>query len=427
MHNDKGVSRMTNTSIARVAALAMVSLIIFTATVVLPRVGRHEPSFADALGVSASPLETRLYSQAPIPSAKDLVRSDIVTARGEKMSFDEYGDKTTEDLHFYKDDAHKVATEDYFATLPSGARQRHSEATFNPLSGDPGAEIYKTHLVFRQDSGLPERFGHRLRDGRYEQVYYFEDGATAWRDRYFDSLLNFFTESVYRWNVAHTATYAYAKIVKGDFPGQSWVSLYRENGSRLATLKLSPGSESGTLLGEDGNTVLAEWGQDVQRSFYLLYADNSNEPVKIWNSVTGRTQVTVLDPKTRHVVFQQTWKERPDPSVPDGKRYLLMQAQQFDSVEKPVLKVEMSNNGSHPVQVVVPDKDGELFEDLDDTGTKIVKAQKHDASGVALSSMLSLDRRENFVEIDPKILVMPERPEVVTFNDIGPPRIYDYK
>jgi hypothetical protein len=418
---------MRNKSIARVAAVALVSLIVLTVTVVLPQVDRHEQSFEDTLGVSASPLETRLYSPSPLASAKDLVRSDIVTTSGNKISFDEYNDSTTEDLHLYKDGAHKVASEDYFATLPSGARQRHSEATFDPLSGDPGAELYRSHKVYHQATGLPERFGHRLRDGRYEQTYYFDDGETPWRDRYFDSMLNFFTESIYRWNAAHTATYAYAKIVKGDFPGQSWVSLYRENGSRFATLKQSPGSESGTLLGADGSTVIAEWGQDVQHSFYLVYSDNSTEPTKIWNTITGRTQVTVLDPKSHRVVFQQTWKEHQDLSVPGGKRYLLMHAQQFDAVEKPVLRVEMSNNGSHPIQVIVPDKGGELIEDLDDTGKKVVKAQKHDASGVALSSMLGLDPHEDFVEIDAKILVMPDRPEVLTFNDIGPPRIYDYK
>jgi hypothetical protein len=421
---------MSKKTFAQLGAVALISLIGATLAFVLPQTRTsddsvQELSVQEALGSSSSPLEERLYLPSPKDTVPGPTLSTIVASGGNKTSFDRYPDGTTEDVHLFRDGFHWAASENYFSTLPNGGRQLHSEATFDPLSGEPGQELYKSHRVYRPGSGSVERFGHRSRDGRYEQTYYFDDGATPARDRYFDALLNFFTETVYRWKADHTGTYAYAKLVRADFQGQFYVSLYREDGSRYASVKQAPGLATGELFAADGSTLLAEWGEEMGHNYYILYDPGSQVPVKEWNSVMGRTTVTIADPITHHVVQQQIWKERPDTSQVGGKRYLLMYATRFDANAAPIIRINMSGNGKHPTEVITPGKNGESVQKLDDSGRKVVGTETRSADGETTSALLTESTGEA-VDIDPTLLTMPDRPAVPTFSDDGPPRIYDY-
>jgi hypothetical protein len=398
---------MTIITTGRLAAIALVCLTVVTGIAVLPQVKHHEQDRVEseniALGMSTSPLELRLYQPSATAAPEDQERSQIVTSKGQRTSFNSYHDGSTEDVHLYPDDWHRTASEEYFATQPEGSRQLHSKATFNPLSGEPGHEIYTSHSVY-QVTGLLERYGHRLRDGRYQQTYYFDDGITPWRDRYFDSTLNFFTETIYAWRTDHhTGTYVFARLVRGDTQGEIWVSLYREDGSLMATIKKWAGREEGTQFAPDGTTLLAEWTQDIvgQFSSCAFYADGSKEPTTVWRSSMGRTKVFVYDAQTMRQVVSQDWKERPDSSAAAGKRYLLIAATRLASPNDNKgadFTVNMSDDGQHPITVVTYGKE------------------------------YATSRSAELIDIDPALLTMPQRPDLPTFNDDdGPPRLYDYK
>ena len=181
------------------------------------------------------------------------------------------------------------------------------------------------------------------------------------------------------------------------------------------------------MYGEDGSSLIAEYGVVLAggHSYYLVYDKGSTVPTKAWDSIMGRTTVTMIDPVTERVYLRQVWKERPDPTVPGGKRYLLMHAMEFNDSQQAVLRVEMSNNGSRPIQVIVPGTTGDTIKDLDDSGRKVIKIEGAEATASPSHSKEALG--EEFVEINPQLLKMPDRPEVVSFNDLGPPRLYDYR
>jgi hypothetical protein len=420
---------MRRQSLARLCAIAIVGTVGATLAYVVPNIMSPDKTadtvVQEALGLSPSPLEERLYAPSPKDATPGPTRSTVITGGGNSTSFDRYPDGSTQDVHLFKDGLHWASIESYFATLPNGGRQLHSEATFEPMSGEPGQELYKSHRVYREQTGLMERYGHRFRDGRYEHIYYFEDGVTPARDRYFDSMLNFFTEADYRWNADHSGTYVYAKVVRADYQGQFYVSLYREDGSRSASIKQIPGMAEGQLFAADGSTLLAEWGEEPGHSYYVLYDPVSNLPVKEWNSVMGRTTVTVADPVTHHVVQKQIWQERPDPNKVGGKRYLLMSAVRFDNNAEPIVRVNMTGNGKHPAEVIIPGKYGDNVRTLDDSGRHVIGTEIRSDGGVTNTTSVVALISES-IKIDPTLLEMPERPAVPTFVDNGPPKIYDY-
>jgi hypothetical protein len=431
---------MTIITPGRLAAIALVCLTVVTGIAVWPQLKEHEQDRVDieniALGVSTSPLELRLYQTA---SPDDQERSQIVTSKGQRTSFNSYHDGTTEDVHLYPDDWHRTASEEYFRTQPDGSRQLHSQAIFDPLSGEPGHETYISHSVY-QVTGLLERYGHRLRDGRYQQTYYFEDGITPWRDRYFDSSLNFFTETIYEWRTDHhTGTYVSARLVRGDTQGEIWVSLYRQDGSRMATIKEWPGREEGTLFAPDGTTLLAEWTHDIARgqsSSYATYADGSKEPTTIWSSSWGRTKVLVYDAQTGRLVVAQEWKERPDSSAVEGKRYLLMSTTVMAGAGYPIdhmnhymlYKVDMSDDGQQPTKVTISGQDYDTVKWLGDSGKRVIKTETETSSALHMPARSRPKSTSGeLIDIDPALLTMPQRPDLPTFDYDGPPRLYDYK
>jgi len=428
---------MSTTTMGRLGILACASLVAIIMAA-LPNDRSGGPGTPDNPVVSDAPLSLRLYHPTPTaaqPTAAalptDLVDSFVREDKGVKTSFDTRQNGTSEDVHFWLDGTHRVAAEDYYPFAADGARQMRSKATFNP-AGDPGDELYTSHSVYREGSGLLERQGHLLRDGRYEQTYMMDDGDSILRDRWFDAMRNFANESVYKWNAAHTDTYAFEKVVKADFVGQYWVSFYREDGSRSATLKVSPGQLEGSMFGPDGSALVAEWGNQngaFNQSYFRYYDQGSQTPTRQWTNLTGRMTVEVAEPNTGKVTMRQVWKERPDPNKVGGVRYLLVRSDRLDTTNDTIVRVTMSGNGSHPTEIIGTGKDGETVKELDETGTKVVKVEKHDASGTALSALLSpKNPKEELVEIDPSMLLMPQRPEVPTYDDAdAPPRIYDYK
>lgn len=417
---------MSKKSLATLGFVGLFTLLGVTFTALLPQMwDSRNVSVDEALGTSPSPLKERLYQPSATSALPGAINSFLTTRGGESMSFDRYVDGSTEDVHLAKDGWHRTASESYFATLPNGGRRLHSEATFEPLSDASGQQLYKSHKVYRAD-GAMERFGRRYRDGRYEQTYYFEDGVTPSRDRYFDAMLNFFTETVYRWKADHSGVYAYAKLVRADFEGLLYVSLYREDGTAEAWIKQGQGMAVGSLFAADGTTLVAEWGEDLGQAYYILYDEASREPATEWDSIMGRTTVTTFDRVTHHAVQRQTWQERPDPCVVGGKRYLLMSVSRLDEKAQSVVRINMADNGKHPAEVITEARNSESVEKLDASGEKIVKKEVHDASGAIVPSLLIDMPIGAAVNLDPTLLAMPERPSVPTFTDNGPPRLYDY-
>jgi hypothetical protein len=417
--------RQTSVRLAAIAVVGIISAAVASVGTYIMHQDNSDAAVREALGMPSTPLEVRLYSPSAKGSLPDPVRSDVATIGGSTTSYDRFADGSSQDVHLSKDGLHWDSSESYFATLPNGGRQLHSEATFDPLSGEPGQELYKSHYVYRAQNGLLERYGHRFRDGRYEQTYYFDDGVTPARDRYFDSMLNFFTEADYRWKADHSGVFVYAKLVRADYPGQVYVSLYREDGSRSASIKQIPGMTEGQLFAADGSTLLAEWGEEPGHSYYQVYDPVSKLPLKEWNSLMGRTTVTIADPVSHRVVQKQVWQERPDPNQVGGKLYLLMSATRFDGNAEPIVRVNMTGNGKRPAEVIIPGKDGENVEKLDRSGRRVIAAETRSAAGVTTSMPLMALAGEP-IKIDPTLLKMPERPAIPTFTDDGPPKVYDY-
>jgi len=386
-----------------------------------------ELTLEQVLNIQGNPLELHLYALAQEPASGNKVRTlDRKMPNGRlTASYIWYRDHTTEDVHYDLDGIRKVASEDYFATTVNGGRLLRARAEF----AQDGT--YKFHEVHRM-AGQLERIGHRERDGRYEQRYMFEDGVTPERIRWFDSSLQFLTESIYRWNASHSETYIYAKIVRADFPGQYYVSLYRPSGSLEAVLKLGADMDKGRLYDTDGATLLAEYGQDISgsRSYYIGYSQGATTPTTVWESAFGRTTVAVIDAATQKPVLRQTWKERPDPKAPGGKRYLLMNASEFDERQGLTMRVEMDKNGSRAEAMFVQEQPSEPEKAaVGGESTQPVQTQKPAVTLEEESPPLLLPRMkqrlQRYVEVDPKMLQMPTRPDVPTFDDFGPPPIYD--
>jgi hypothetical protein len=269
---------------------------------------------------------------------------------------------------------------------------------------EPDGVTYKKHVV-RRPNGTVERIGQRLRDGRYEERYMFDDPnhlerSTVARLRYFDQALHFVQDTIYAWKADKTETYVSAKIIQADSLGQYYVSLYRENGSLSATMKFGTGSEEGTLFDEDGSHVLAEWGRDMTSlAFYKVYQSGSDNPIQVWQSVMGRTTVTVLDPNTQAIKFQQVWQERPDPANIGSKILLLMKVAADFRENNPQLLIEMVGDGSRPAEVIERNSNGK---------------QKSRSANVAAKT------------IEPDLLKLPRRPVTPVFANFGPERVYDY-
>ena len=282
---------------------------------------------------------------------------------------------------------------------------------------------YKKHVV-RRLNGTLERAGEFFRDGRYEQKYIDEDGVTPMRDRYFDARHHFLMETIYRWNARHTETYVYAKIVSAEL-GQHYISIYREDETLLATLKHSDGADEGTLFDATGTKMVAEWKTDMTYFAYAAYGAGPEVPTQILQSVMGRLKVTVLNADHK-VVLQQLWQERPDPHKIGSKIYLLMSASTNFEGTVPGFTVEMSGNGSHPMRLIVSDKDGKTIENLDESGKNVASIEKMDSSGRLLPASPENNRSAS-VEIPPDLLAFPERADVPNFTDYGPPLIYDYR
>jgi len=373
------------------------------------------PTLQEALDIPPASLLIHLYPPDKTPTAQSKDRSvDAVDQTGKRHdSYLSFLDGTTEDDHYYPDGRRIRASEDYFAPTKAG-RLQHARAHFAP-----DGETYHDHVVYRP-SGTLERTGHRLRDGRYEQRYMFEDGVTPCRIRYFDPTLAFFTETIYRWNAQHTATFVYAKIVRGDFQGQFYVSVYREDGTLYASLKHSDGDDYGRLLAADGTHTVSEWQQSMNMSYYRQFVGDTL--TQEWVSITGRMTIDIYDPVTNKRTMHEVWKERPLPGVPGGKRYLLMRATQIDADGKLAVGVEMSNDGSHAITLITPKEDKVIVRSLDEKG-RVVKQELESQSGTTLP--LPID--QGFVKVDPALTSLPSHTEVIKFNDFGPQHLYDYR
>jgi hypothetical protein len=103
-----------------------------------------------------------------------------------------------------------------------------------------------------------------------------------------------------------------------------------------------------------------------------------------------------------------------------------MSVSRLDEKAQSVVRINMSDNGKHPAEVITEARNSESVEKLDASGEKIVKKEVHDASGAIVPSLLIDMPIGAAVNIDPTLLAMPERPSVPTFTDNGPPRLYDY-
>ena len=416
-----------------VAAVFLISAIGGAITFHQMSQGRQSPRVADMLGVPSLAHQIHLYGGTAAPGkpvrpedvSQDyfagpdfdrLALSHIVTKSGTTED-DEYY-PGTDRIKMYSQDYYRAVGDEMVPHLRGAAMYEHDGVT------------YKKHVV-RRPNGSIERIGQRLRDGRYEMRYMFDDPdhldrTTVWRLRYFDSGLNFVSETIYDWTKDHRGTFVSAKIFQADFVGQYYVSIYREDGTLVATMKHSPGTDTGTLFDTDGTTVVADWGKDMSSAaFYNLYQRGSDLPVQVWESLMGRMRVTVLEPETHNIVYQQLWKERPDPNNPGGKIYLLIRVGTAFQGSSPKLRVEMAGNGSHPTELITADSAGDqTVHKLDQDDKKVVRVASAPAGSPLVSVSQSGD--EEVVQIDEALLKIPARPRIPAFDDFGPQRLYDY-
>lgn len=282
---------------------------------------------------------------------------------------------------------------------------------------------FKTHSVYRKDTTL-ERSGELLRDGRYHIRYFFEDGVTVSRERFFTSNLVLSFERVHRNDKDHT-TVSETRLLGNDVDKEYSKTFFNELGTRIARIQKGPlVGTKGEVFSADGNQVVASYERTpwaTQEHFFREDGTQTQARLGYMNSVTSM----IFGGEDNRMQYRQTWRTRP---AVDGKpqRFILSRVTEFDLSGKELRTIEMMNDGSRPDYVSYPlSNTRKLVKYLDSDGL-IVRTEVKEGDTLVSTSTgpdlpLTFDKRiflrENPVEI-----------AYFDFNEPGAPAwIYDYE
>lgn len=226
---------------------------------------------------------------------------------------------------------------------------------------DTDGQSFVKHEVRRKDGTL-ERLGERQRDGRYHIRYYFSDGVTVHRDRYFirrnpvikldphytdPEFLAHYQKKQFKLTFERVfrkdGTTPESLIVLVD--GSYSKSLYNENGERIATIKQDDGVyKNGDVYSPDGKTLVASYTRSPWMSEEQYFRpDGTLEEVRLM--YMGSTEARFFDGSGRTVLYRQVWRDRPETS--DGPaRSILSRLHIYDDSGGREILIRMVNDGT---------------------------------------------------------------------------------
>ena len=284
--------------------------------------------------------------------------------------------------------------------------------------------LFKKHIVNRHDGTL-ERSGERLRDGRYHIRYYFTDGVTVERERFFTSNLVLSFERTYRNDGEHT-TASETRLISSEADKEYAKTFYNDRGIKVARITKSPiVGTKGEVFNETGDKVVASYEKTpwtTQEAYFR--EDGSVEQSRL--SYANSTTAVVFGGEKNWVQYKQTWRSRPPV---DGKpaRFILTRVVEFDANQVELRTIEMVNDGTRPSYVSIPlAGKSRLYKILDDKGY-VVRSEIKEGDALissespAVTELISFEKRlflhDNPVEI----------PNYDFYEAGAPAWIYDYE
>lgn len=289
-----------------------------------------------------------------------------------------------------------------------GKRQLKSHAAF-----DESGRFFVSHEVYRPDGTL-ERTGRLLADGRYESKYFWQDGKTIARHRFFDSKRKLVSEAVFSQSGARIATREKRKDTEH-------LTLYHENGSISSSSVRSMFAEEGKVYADDG-TLLFEFVQDSWTTREDHYdKDGGLIQGRHFIKMTGTTDIYMFNTDGT-VKFQQVWRHsRRTPVSPIEPILSTIKEGKGRSLYR---TIEMGKDGK-PTSVEYPvSGGGKIVKDLID-GKSVTRQKTFDKEGNLVSEVKNTGEIEKF---DQSMLVDPPHAEHPRYSDEdAPPMVYDYK
>lgn len=361
---------------------------------------------------ASNPFVTKLPERVSLPS-QDTSNEEFRKERFAEDGFTrieavrEFRDGITETVKFRDDGTVSSYTELYPAG-DSGTRQLKSNATF-----DESGRFFISHQVYRTDGTL-ERTGEQLRDGRYESKYYWDDGKTVARHRFFNKQRKFVSETVFSASGARLA-------VRTRTDEDLTTSLYREDGTLSASSVKTMFSEAGKVYAADGKLLF-----EFEETPWTTQEDHYNEngilvQGRVFVRMAGTTDIYMLNTDGT-LRFKQVWrhsrKAAGDPVEPILSRIMEAKGKSLYRT------IEVGKDGK-PTSVEYPvSGGGKIVKELSD-GKNVIATITYDRSNKVVSNVKASGEVENF---DPAMLQDPphaQRPIFVDEN--APPMVYDYK
>ncbi len=226
---------------------------------------------------------------------------------------------------------------------------------------DLDGQSFIKHEVRRKDGTL-ERAGERQRDGRYHIQYYYADGVTVHRDRYFIRQNRVIKLDPFNTDPAFSAYYqkkqfklSFERVFRNDgstpesqvvlVDGGYAKSLFNEKGERIATVNQDDGVyKNGDVYSADGKTLLASYTYSpwISEERYFR-ADGSLEEVRVM--YMGTTEARIFDPNGQRVLYKQVWRDRPH-SASGAPRSILSRVHIYDDASGKEILIRMVNDGT---------------------------------------------------------------------------------
>lgn len=283
--------------------------------------------------------------------------------------------------------------------------------------------LFKTHSVYRKDATL-ERSGERLRDGRYHIQYFFEDGVTINRERFFtrDLVLSF--ERVYRNDKVHS-TVSETRLIGNAVDREYSKTFYNEQSVKIARLTKGPlVGIKGEVFSSDGLRITASYERTPWTTQEFFYREDGSQ-TQARLSYSNSTTSMIFGGADNRMQYRQVWRTRP---AVDGKpqRFILSRVTEFDGNGHELRTVEMVNDGSKPDYVSFPlSKTRKLVKYLNENGL-VVKSEVRDGDTI-VSTSSSPDLPVSF----DKRMFLRENPVEFAYFDFhepgSPAWIYDYE
>jgi hypothetical protein len=328
----------------------------------------------------------------------------------------EYTDGVSEIIKYWPNNFRK-SSERRYPLDPLNAAKDVARPLMSTATYDEKGEKFTSHQLLRRDGTL-EREGKRERDGRYHTRYFFEDGKSVYRDRYFDSALNFRSENVYTREGILISTVT--EIPNED--KRAYTFFYPTGERRLTYTVNSVAGLDGDFFAVDGK-VLSEFHKDYWTTQQVFYDDEGRiREMDVYVKLTGAAAVRLFNADGSPRASQRWRVRQTGPDQP--AKEMLGAVDDFCKPKQAACRsIEMSKDGSYPEVVTYPPVNGtRIVKHLNASG-QVVSEEKIDRQGGKV--ILPNSGAEHF---DQALLKRPVHdfalPDMA--DNKAPPYVYDY-